>query len=80
MQAQLIAGEALINKASLPTWAATLQRTITESMKAARAQQEKVQSAKKAINNKVGSYIDQLNSTVDLEDLNPVQKSTVQIF
>lgn len=80
MQAQLIAGEALINQASQPTWAATLQSTITESMKAARAQQEKVQSAKKAINNKVGSYIDQLNSTVDLEDLNPVQKSTVTNF
>ena len=80
MQAQLIAGESLINQASQPTWAKALKESVTAGMQAIRANQEKVKAEKQAINSKVSSYINNLNTTIDLEDLNPIQKSTITDF
>ena len=69
MKQQLVKGDALVRQTAQPTW----NKALTSSLNAGLDQLAQINAAKKAersqINNKVSTYINQLNSDKFLEVL-----------
>lgn len=80
MQATLIAGESLINKAAQPTWDVAFQESFGKGMQAAKAAMAINKAKKDAINNEVAGYINSLNSNVDVSELSGSQQQAITNF
>ena len=77
MKQQLVKGEAFVRQTAQPTW----NKALTSGLNAGLDQLAQINAAKKAernqINNKVSTYINQLNSDIDLTNLNESQQQAV---
>lgn len=77
MNQQLVKGEAFVRQTAQPTW----NKALTSGLNAGLDQLAQINAAKKAernqINNKVSTYINQLNSDIDLTNLNESQQQAV---
>ena len=77
MNQQLVKGEAFVRQTAQPTW----NKALTSSLNAGLDQLAQINAVKKAernqINNKVSTYINQLNSDIDLTNLNESQQQAV---
>ena len=73
----LIAGAALVGQSRRNNWAQAFQEGIDASMKGFAAAQARSRAAKQAINSKTASYINSLNSNVDLSELTSDQQNAV---
>lgn len=73
----LIAGAALVGQSRRNDWAQAFQEGMDVSMKGLALQQARKRTAKQAINSKTASYINSLNSNVDLSELTSDQQNAV---
>lgn len=77
MNQQLVKGEALVRQSAQPTW----NKALTSRLNSGLNQLAQINAVKKAersqINNKVSTYINQLNSDLDLTNLNDSQQQAV---
>lgn len=80
MDQGLVRGEALIGKSKQQNWAKSFQEGFEGVLQEAAVNRAKDLAEKKAINNRVGNYINQLNSDIDLTELMPSQNKAVKDY
>ena len=80
MNINLVKGEALVRKSAQPSWNQAFQSGLNSGLQGAAVQQAKRAQAANAVNNKVSSYINQLNSDIDLSGLTESQNQAVSNY
>ena len=80
MDQGLVRGEALIGQSKQQNWAKSFQEGFEGVLQEAAVNRAKDLAEKKTINNKVGNYINQLNSDLDLTELMPSQNKAVKDY
>ncbi len=80
MDQGLVRGEALIGQSKQQNWAKSFQEGFEGVLQEVAVNRAKDLAEKKAINNRVGNYINQLNSDLDLTELMPSQNKAVKDY
>ena len=73
----LITGAALVGQSKISDWSGAFQKGLQASITAANVQQANRKAQKNAINARTASYIDSLNSNVDVSELTGAQQSAI---
>ena len=80
MDQGLVRGEALIGQSKQQNLAKSFQEGFEGVLQEVAVNRAKDLAEKKAINNRVGNYINQLNSDIDLTELMPSQNKAVKDY
>ena len=80
MDINLVKGAALLGQSKRSTYADAMQRSLQSASQASAIVNARRQAEKQQINTKVGNYIDNLNSEVDLTQLTATQQLAVTNF
>ena len=80
MDINLVKGAALLGQSKRSTYADAMQRSLQSASQASAIINARRQAEKQQINTKVGNYIDNLNSEVDLTQLSSTQQLAVTNF
>ncbi len=80
MNKGLIAGEAKLGQSNQQNWAQSFQEGLSSGLQAGAITKARNIAEKKAINNKVGTYINRLNSDIDLTELTSSQQNAVSNY
>ena len=80
MDINLVKGAALLGQSKRSTYAGAMQKSLQSASQASAIVNARKQAEKQRINATVGGYIDNLNSEVDLTQLNSTQQMAVTNF
>lgn len=80
MNQQLVRGQALIEQSEVQNWDKALDTGFNAGLQAGAIVRAKANAEKKAINNKVAGYINQLSSDIDLTELTESQGLAVKNY
>lgn len=80
MNQQLVRGQALVNQSKVNNWQESFQEGLSDSLKAGAIIAANAKAEKNAINSKVANYINQLNSDIDLTELNESQTNAMKNY
>ena len=80
MNRGLVAGEAKLGQSNQQNWAQSFQEGLSSGLQAGAIIKARNIAEKKAINNKVGNYINSLNSDIDLTELTSSQQDVVSNY
>ena len=80
MNKQLVQGSALVSAPPAKTWDESLQEGFAEGFANTKLIMQQAKAKKNAINTKVASYIDALDTNVDITELTPSQQQSITNF